>query len=243
MVGIILGSVAGGYLFSLTTPSTSSLPGGPHLVPGQYHWWISAVALCGVAVVGWAASLAIGRLRPANPARKAPLNLFAQTLRDLRTLIGHRPLLLAALAAAFFWMLGLLSQLNIDKFALSPPQLVHDQQYVGYLLAVLTLGIGVGSLLAGIWSAGKVEVGLVPFGAAGMAIATMLLVSVPAGVGTPWSAPYLGVASGSWPWASPLAFTTSRWRRSCNTAVPASRGGASWRLTISCRLAACCWQR
>ena len=30
-----------------------------------------------------------------------------------------------------------------------------------------------------------------PFGAAGMAIATMLLVGVPAGVGTPWSAPYL----------------------------------------------------
>jgi acyl-[acyl-carrier-protein]-phospholipid O-acyltransferase/long-chain-fatty-acid--[acyl-carrier-protein] ligase len=191
MVGIILGSVAGGYLFSLTTPSSGSLPGGPHLLPGQHHWWISAVALCGVAVAGWAASLAIGRLRPANPARKAPLNLFGQTLRDLRTLIGHRPLLLAASAASFFWALGLLSQLNIDKFALSPPQLVHDQQYVGYLLAVLTLGIGVGSLLAGIWSAGKVEVGLVPFGAAGMAVATLLLVGVPAGVGTPWSAPYL----------------------------------------------------
>ena len=191
MVGIILGSVAGGYLFSLTTPSSGALPGGPHLLPGQHHWWISGLALCGVAVVGWVASLSIGRLRPANPARKVPLNLFAETLRDLRTLIGHRPLLLAALASSYFWMLGLLSQLNIDKFALSPPQLVHDQQYVGYLLAVLMLGIGAGSLLAGIWSAGKVEVGLVPFGAAGMAIAALLMVGVPAGVGTPWSAPYL----------------------------------------------------
>ena len=187
MVGIILGSVAGGYLFSLTTPS-SGLPGA---LPGQHHWWISALALCGVALAGWAASLFIGRLRPANPTRKAPLNLFAQTLRDLRTLIDHRPLLLAALAASYFWMLGLLSQLNIDKFALSAPQLVRDQQYVGYLLAVLMLGIGVGSLLAGIWSAGKVEVGLVPFGAAGMAVAALLMVGVPAGVGTPWSWPYL----------------------------------------------------
>ena len=191
MVGIILGSVAGGYLFSLTTPSSGSPGGGPSVQPGQHHWWISAMALCGVAMAGWAASLFIGRLRPANPTRKVPLNLFAQTLRDLRTLIGHRPLLLAALAASYFWMLGLLSQLNIDKFALSSPQLVHDQQYVGYLLAVLMLGIGVGSLLAGIWSAGKVEVGLVPFGAAGMAVAAMLMVGVPAGVGTPWSWPYL----------------------------------------------------
>ena len=165
MVGIILGSVAGGYLFSLTTPSSGSLPGGPHLLPGQHHWWI--LGRCALRRGG-------GRLggkpgdRPAaagEPRAEGAANLFGQTLRDLRTLIGHRPLLLAASAASFFWRLGLLSQLNIDKFALSPPQLVHDQQYVGYLLAVLTLGIGVGSLLAGIWLAGKVEVGLVPFGA------------------------------------------------------------------------------
>ena len=35
MVGIILGSVAGGYLFSLTTPASGSLAGGPRLLPGQ----------------------------------------------------------------------------------------------------------------------------------------------------------------------------------------------------------------
>jgi len=76
---------------------------------------------------------------------------------------------------------------------------------VGYLLALLTLGIGIGSVLAGVLSRGKIELGLVPFGALGMAVISMLLFTVPAGVGSPLSGPYywacfwlltLGVAAG-----------------------------------------------
>jgi acyl-[acyl-carrier-protein]-phospholipid O-acyltransferase / long-chain-fatty-acid--[acyl-carrier-protein] ligase len=188
MFAVILGTVIGGYLYSWTTlPATDPL--GESDFPGQYRWWISASALLGVAIAGWLASLLIGQLKPANPTRPIPWNPAAQTYRDLRALTVSRPLLMAALGSTFFWSMGVLAQSNIDKFA--RPELVEDQQYVGFLLGVLTLGIGLGAVLAGLWSRGRVEVGLTPIGAAGITLALLLLTTVPTGDGQPFSAPYL----------------------------------------------------
>ncbi len=176
---------------------------GRNVLPGQLRWWLSAAALVGVAVVGWIASLFIGRLRPANPERRFPRNPAGQTARDLGALFARRALLLAALGSTYFWSLGCLAQLNIDWFA--RPELVTAQEHVGPLLGVLILGIGIGSALAGLWSRGKIELGLVPFGALGMAAFSMLLFTVPQGVGSPLSGPYywacfwllaLGLAAG-----------------------------------------------
>ncbi|MCH5374450.1 MAG: MFS transporter, partial [Planctomycetes bacterium] len=189
MFAVIFGTVAGGYLYAWTTLPTATIPGAVTLHSGQYRWWISASALIGVAVVGWVASLFIERLAPANPSRPVPWNPAAQTYRDLSALFANRPLLLAALGSVFFWSMGALAQMNIDKFA--RPELVVDQEYVGYLLAILTLGMGIGCVLAGFWSRGRVDVGLVPIGAAGIAVALMLLTTVPRGNGQPFSEPYL----------------------------------------------------
>jgi acyl-[acyl-carrier-protein]-phospholipid O-acyltransferase / long-chain-fatty-acid--[acyl-carrier-protein] ligase len=189
MFAVILGTVLGGYLYSWTTLPTPIEGLGESVFPGQYRWWISASALLGVAVAGWLVSLLIGRLKPANPTRPVPWNPAAQTYRDLRALLVSRPLLLAALGSTFFWSMGVLAQSNIDKFA--RPELVEDQQHVGFLLAVLTLGIGLGAVLAGLWSRGRVEVGLTPIGAAGITLALLLLTTVPAGDGRPFSGPYL----------------------------------------------------
>jgi acyl-[acyl-carrier-protein]-phospholipid O-acyltransferase/long-chain-fatty-acid--[acyl-carrier-protein] ligase len=201
MLAIIFGTMAGGYLYHWTTLQPGTLG---KVLPGHYHWWISALALIGVAVAGWVASLFIGQLQPVNPTRPLPRNPFSETVRDLGLLVRHRPLLLAALASAFFWSLGALSQVNIAKLA--KPELVgNDQQFVGPLLAILMLGIGLGSLLAGMWSRGKVELGIVPVGAAGISVTAMLFLTVPHGNGHMLSAAYgwsgfwllaLGMAAG-----------------------------------------------
>jgi len=170
MLAIILGTWAGGLLYEATT-----VPG--EQAPGTFCWWISASALLAVALVGWAASLFIGRLRPANPARRFPWEMAGQTVRDLRTLAAHRGLFLVALGSSFFWGLAALAQMNIDKFA--EHVLFVPQRNVGPLLGVLVLGIGIGNLLAGIWSAGKIELGIVPLGAAGIVVTSILLATVP----------------------------------------------------------------
>jgi acyl-[acyl-carrier-protein]-phospholipid O-acyltransferase/long-chain-fatty-acid--[acyl-carrier-protein] ligase len=177
MAAIIIGSVAGNWLYALTKPA------------GQGRWWLSASALLGVAACGLITSLFIGRLRVANPARAIPWNPAGQTVRDLGALISMRSLFLAAVGSTYFWALGALSQINIDQFATK--HLFVVQQYVGPLLAVLTLGIGGGALLAGIVSRGKVELGLVPLGGLGIAVTSMLLTIVPGGAaGAPTTAGY-----------------------------------------------------
>jgi acyl-[acyl-carrier-protein]-phospholipid O-acyltransferase / long-chain-fatty-acid--[acyl-carrier-protein] ligase len=167
MAAIIIGSVAGNWLYALTRPA------------GQGRWWLSAAALLGVATCGLITSLFIGRLHAANPTRAIPWNTAGQTVRDLGALWSRRPLFLAALGSTYFWALGALSQINIDQFATK--HLGVEQQSVGPLLGVLTLGIGGGALLAGVLSRGKVELGLVPLGGFGIAVTSLLLVTVPGG--------------------------------------------------------------
>lgn len=143
---------------------------------GQERWWISAIVLIGIAVVGWLFSLLIARLPAASPSRHFPWDAPQQTFRDLRVLASDRAMLRVALGLMFFWSLGLLANLNIDQFAMEGGALNESDKTP--LLICLVFGIGFGSVLAGIWSGGKVELGIVPLGAAGIAISSMLLFTV-----------------------------------------------------------------
>ncbi len=168
MCGIILGTFLGGVLYD----HTGRL--------GVENWWISAAALLGVSGAGLATCLGVARLPSANPSRPLPWNPLGQTLTDVRLLVSMRAIFLVALASAYFWAMGMLSQMNIYLFAKNVLG-VEQQMSVGILLGVLTIGIGCGAVLAGIWSRGKVELGLVPFGAAGIALFCILLAAVPGG--------------------------------------------------------------
>lgn len=171
VVAIVGGTVAGGWLFTQTTIEGMG--------PGRYRWWISAAALLGVASVGWIASLLIRRLRPANPGQPFPLDAPVHTGRDLANLFSHKPLFLAALGSAFFWWLGSLAQVNIDLFGKKVLYIEQDQ--ISILLGLMTLGVGVGSVLAGFLSRGRIELGMVPFGAAIIAGAAVLLSTISGG--------------------------------------------------------------
>ena len=177
ILAVIGGTVAGGVLYALTGTR------------GVEHWWISAAALISVALLGLAASLCIAPLQPANPSRRFPFHAARQTVRDLAALAAHRPLLLAASASAFYWFLAAVSQVNVERLA--TVTLGMKQEYVGPLLAALAVGVGLGSVLAGIWSAGKIELGMVPWAAAGMAVSCTLLYFVPAAAGNPRSAGFI----------------------------------------------------
>jgi acyl-[acyl-carrier-protein]-phospholipid O-acyltransferase/long-chain-fatty-acid--[acyl-carrier-protein] ligase len=143
---------------------------------GAQHWWLTAVVLVAVAAVGSLASLGIKRLRAANPLRKFPWDAPIQTARDLATLAQQGPMLRVALGIMFFWSLAALAQLNIDQFV-AEGGARYETDKVPLLLS-LVVGLGVGSVLAGIWSAGRVELGILPLGAAGVAVGSLLLFTV-----------------------------------------------------------------
>ncbi|MFV2069966.1 MAG: MFS transporter, partial [Pirellulales bacterium] len=160
----VIGTGIGNWLTEVTRPL------------GQSHWWVSAAVLIGVSLVGLVASLNIARLPAADPSRRFPFDAVRQTLRDLSLLAQSRALMRVALGIAFFWSLGALAQMNIDQFAIEGG--ATQQTQITPLMVSLVIGVGLGSVLAGIWSNGRVELGILPLGAGGVALSTILLFTV-----------------------------------------------------------------
>jgi MFS family permease len=158
-LAVILGTVSGGILSDA------------RFLKGQ-EYYIGAILL-GLAVVGAAASLLIERMPAANPDRPFPANLFKPLVNNLRIMLRSRPLILAVLGIAFFtFMVAFMrSTMYMHGETRNPHWSERDTSMV---VATVALGVGLGSPLAGILSGGKVELGLVPLGAVGMILATIL---------------------------------------------------------------------
>ncbi|MBS0209425.1 MAG: MFS transporter [Planctomycetes bacterium] len=175
--GIIIGTAGGYWLYSLIDVKGSDGVQVLWWIAARAQWWVLAVALGGVAVVGWLASLLIIPLPAENPKCRFPWNLFGQTWADLRGLWSDRALFRVSLGSGFFWALGSLANANIDIFGKLHLNLQETQ--IPLLLALLAMGVGVGSAMAGILSRGHVELGLVPLAATGIAIGAVMLFLVP----------------------------------------------------------------
>ena len=107
-------------------------------------------------------------------------------------LFSNRALFRVALGITFFWSLGAMAQLNIDQFAFEGGATAESHKNA--LLFSLVFGIGAGSVLAGLWSGGHVELGIVPLGAFGVAVSSALLFLVQGsiiGADAQWTAGYV----------------------------------------------------
>ena len=93
--------------------------------------------------------------------------------------LQNRALLRVALGIVFFWSIAGLAQINIDAFAEESGSISESQRTP--LLISLILGVGVGSVFAGLASGHRIAMGLVPWGAAGIAICCGLLFFAPEG--------------------------------------------------------------
>lgn len=167
---------------------------------GVEDWWLSAAALIGVALVGLFASLLIRTPSAANPSRKVPWNAAQQTFSDLKLLWSHRALFRVALGMVFFWSVGSLAQLNIDQFAFESGGELESHKTP--LLVALVVGLGVGSVLAGVASRGRIELGLLPMGAVGVALSAALLFTVEQNIIQPSASWTIGLV-----WACFLLFS------------------------------------
>jgi acyl-[acyl-carrier-protein]-phospholipid O-acyltransferase/long-chain-fatty-acid--[acyl-carrier-protein] ligase len=153
-------------LFDVQTPILAARPGLSGIAS-------AATAFVSVSLLGLGASLMIRRLPIADVARRFPKRLVTSTFAELRLLASDRTLFRTALGIAFFWFLASLAQMNIDSYGTKV--LAVGQENIGPLLAMLVVGVGVGSVLAGLWSGEKVELGIVPLGAAGICVSAFLL--------------------------------------------------------------------
>ena len=177
MIAIVSGQILGGYLFAWTT-----LFGESRDIllsePGAASWSLTMFVLVGIALTGFVAAFFIPKLKPVAPDMKFPVNIFKESYLNIRLLISYRSLFWVAIASSFFWGMAALSQTNIDKYACD--YLMVPQENVTPLVAILSLGIAGGSLLAGWLSKGRIELGIVPIGAFGIGLFAIVLGFTPA---------------------------------------------------------------
>jgi 1-acyl-sn-glycerol-3-phosphate acyltransferase len=151
-VAILLGTVAGGLVVAVQ-------PNGPVLAG------VLGVAL---AIAGWLASRRIPYTPAVDPALSINWNPFTETWRNIAVARRNRVVWLSMLGISWFWFYGATFLAQFAGFARDA--LGGDETVVTFLLALFSIGIGVGSLLCERMSGRKVEVGLVPLGSIGLTL-------------------------------------------------------------------------
>jgi acyl-[acyl-carrier-protein]-phospholipid O-acyltransferase/long-chain-fatty-acid--[acyl-carrier-protein] ligase len=156
-VAIILGTIGGSYLVALWKHQPAYI----------------GLVLIAIAILGTLTSVRIAWTPAPVSQRPCSWNPFGDVLAGMKRLTGDRTLLLTVLGTTFFWFLGAGFQMVLLLFGTEALHCTETQ--TGLLMASLAIGIGVGSMAAGRLLGHKVEPGLVPLGAFGMAAAGVLL--------------------------------------------------------------------
>ncbi len=165
--------------------------GGIFLQASGESQWVAGALLLAFSVAGLAASFRI----PEVAAARAEGGVV-DTIRDGWTAVrGSREIWLSVLGLALFW--GVANLLGQNVLVYSKLALGLSDATVGLPMAAVGVGIGIGGVAAGRLSNGKVEMGLVPLGAVGMALfASLLGLIKPDFWGTLFLMAALGTASG-----------------------------------------------
>jgi len=150
-IAILIGTLAGGLLVAMEHGTV----------------WVSVVVMI-LAVLGYLACRGIPAAPAAAPALRINWNPLTETWRNLRFTRGNRSVFLAILGISWFWFYGAVFLSQFPAYA--KDVLGGDENAVVTLLAVFSIGIGIGSLLCERLSTGHVEIGLVPFGSIGLSL-------------------------------------------------------------------------
>lgn len=150
-IAILIGTILGGILIQF-----------------HYGWFVVGIAAWSVAVFGYISARFIPLAQSSVPELKVGFNIIKQTFKTIIIARNNKTVFRSILGISWFWFFGatLLSQFP----ALVKDILGGNEHVVTLLLAIFSIGIGIGSLLCEKMSGHKIEIGLVPFGAIGLSI-------------------------------------------------------------------------
>ncbi len=156
-LAILAGTIGAGIMMSST-----------HYAP------VVAVAIVGVAVLGYLASRSIPRAAASTPELRLNWNIFSESWATLRLGLGQTPAVSRSIVGnSWFWFVGAIYLTQIPAYA--KEWLYGDETVVTLILTVFSVGIALGSMLCEKLSGRKVEIGLVPFGSFGLTVFGLLL--------------------------------------------------------------------
>ena len=143
--------------------------GGALLDRSGSQIWIVGVFLSSFAIIGFVFSFGIPKVPPARSEGH-----LIETIRSAWAAVrAERVLGLAVAGSVVYWTIASLLVQDILVYAKTVLELSDAKS--GFPLAVSGLGVGLGCVFAAKLSGSKVEYGLIPLGATGMAVASFLL--------------------------------------------------------------------
>lgn len=165
VVGTLCGMFIGSWLADITAPQGT-----------EHTWSLIGTVVIGIAVTGTIFSLMIEPLKVANSERLFPKNAPRSMLEDIRILRQQPAMFRIALGIMFFWAVSAVAQNNIDQFVVEAGG-GREVDKTPFLIAVV-VGVCIGSVLAGLLSGDRVQLGILPIGAFGIAISSMMLFTI-----------------------------------------------------------------
>ncbi len=154
-LGVILGTVAAG-IFSDAFAGRE---------------WIAGPILVVIAFGGWLLSRQVTLVPAADPTCPVRINPVTDLWRQLLIMKQDRDLWRACWGNTGFYFISALVMMNVVVFGKSVLHLTGTQNSM--MNVWLALGIGIGSVVAGYASRGRIEYRLVPLGALGLALSTV----------------------------------------------------------------------
>ncbi|MGB5082784.1 MAG: MFS transporter [Burkholderiales bacterium] len=149
-LAILVGTLLGGYLIA-----------GGSAAP-------VASTVMALAALGYLASRWVPHSPAADPGLAINWNPLSETWRILQFMRRDRAVFLSVLGISWFWFLG---AAYLSQFPVYTKEVLFGtEQVVTVLLALFSIGVGLGSLLCERLSGRRIEIGLVPFGSIGLTI-------------------------------------------------------------------------
>ncbi len=149
-MAILLGTAIGGLLIGIPDSGTIAI----------------GMTVVTVACVGYWVSRRIPPVPTVDPGLKINWNALTETWRIIQFTRQSRTVFLSVIGISWFWFFG---ATYLAQFPNYTREVLHgNEQVVTLLLALFSVGIGLGSLLCERLSGRMVELGLVPFGSIGL---------------------------------------------------------------------------
>lgn len=156
-ISILLGTLAGPWLYGTFEESL----------------WVPGLLLVGLAAVGWGASLGMRPIPAANPSEKLKANPFAMLSLYGREILGHPGLRWAVAGIVTFWVVAIMLQPAAIQVARNVLGLAPE--LASFAILPIVIGNGIGCFAVSYFSRDRIELGLVPFGAAGVFVFSLLV--------------------------------------------------------------------
>ena len=151
-LAIILGLLAGGLAAGIDDAAAS----------------VIACSLITIALLGYLASRQIPKSRAADPELTIRWNAFKESWRIIQFARERRSVFLSILGISWFWFFGTVVTVQVPAYTLVI--LDGTEEISTILLVAFIVGVGIGAMFCERLSGGRIELGLVPFGAIGLSV-------------------------------------------------------------------------